>query len=105
MITNSIGHGRDLLNLVKIYSNDTKYSGHNDSFIFKLAIFHVICSRADIPPKAKMKALPTMLKGLALDYYYSYISTSIVAINFDQVYNSIRNYFEEAEYKQNVHLK
>ncbi len=43
-----------------------------------------------------------MLKGLALDYYYSNISTSAVAMNFDQVCNSIRNYFEGAEYKRSV---
>ena len=46
-----------------------------------------------------------MLKGLALDYYYSNISTSAVALNFGQVCNSIRNYFEKAKYKQNILLK
>ena len=84
-----------------MYTEEAKYSGRNDSFTFKLAIFHDICSRADVPPEAKMKAFPTMLKGLALDYYYSNISTS-GAMNFDQVCNSIRNYFEEAEYKRSV---
>ena len=49
-----------------------------------------------------MKTFPTMLKGFALDYYYSDISTSAVALNFDQVCNSIRNYFEGAEYKRSV---
>lgn len=46
-----------------------------------------------------------MLKGLALDYYDSNINTSTIAINFDQVCNSINNYFERAEYKQSVLLK
>ena len=101
-VTTSIGHGRELSNLAKIYTDEAKYSGRNDSFTFKLAIFHDICSRADVPPEAKMKAFPTMLKGLALDYYYSNISTSVVALNFDQVCNSIRNYFEGAEYKRSV---
>ena len=105
MITTSIGHGRELSNLAKIYTDDAKYNGRNDSFIFKLAIFHDICSRADVPSEAKMKAFPTMLKGLALDYYYSNISTSTVAMNFDQVCNSIKNYFEGAEYKRSVLLK
>ncbi len=66
-ITTSIGHGRELSNLAKIYTDEAKYSGRNDSFTFKLAIFHEICSSADVPPEAKMKAFPTMLKGLALD--------------------------------------
>lgn len=47
----------------------TKYSGENDSLTFKLTIFHDICARADVPYEATMKAFPTMLKGLALDYY------------------------------------
>lgn len=31
-------YDRKLLNLTKIYTNKTKYSGWNDNFIFKLAI-------------------------------------------------------------------
>ena len=105
MLNTSTGYGRELSNLAKIYIDNAKYSGRNDSFTFKLAIFHNICLRADVPPKAKMKAFPIMFKGLALDYYYSNISISAVAMNFDQVCNSIRNYFEGAEYKQSVLLK
>lgn len=33
----SIGHGRELLNLAKIYIINAKYSGQNDSFILNLA--------------------------------------------------------------------
>lgn len=40
-----------------------------------------------------------MLKGLALDYFYSNISTSTIAINFNQVCNFIRDYFEAVKYK------
>ena len=89
-VTTSIGHGRELSNLAKIYTDDAKYSGRNDSFTFKLAIFHDICSSADVPPEAKMKAIPTMLKGLALDYYSSNISISGTAMNSNQVRYSIR---------------
>ena len=96
-ITTSIGHGRELLNLAKIYTNDAKYCDRNDKFIFKLAIFYDICLRADVLPEAKIKAFPTMLKGLTLDYYYSNISISAVAMNFYQVCNSIKNYFKRAE--------
>ena len=101
-LVTSTGYNRELSNLAKMYTEEAKYSGRNDSFIFKLAIFHDICSRTQVLPKAKMKALFTMLKGLALDYYYSNISTGGVAMNFDQVCYSIRNYFEGAEYKQSV---
>lgn len=83
MITASIGHSRELSKVAKIYTNKAKYSGCNDSFIFELAIFHDISSKADIPPNTKMKAFPTMLKRLALEYYYSNISISTVTLNFD----------------------
>ncbi len=88
--TTSTGHGRELSNLAKIYTDDAKYSGRNDSFTFKLAIFHDICSRADVPTEAKMKAFPTMLKGLALDNYSSNIGISGTVMNSDQIRYSIR---------------
>ena len=90
MSTTSTGYVGELSNLAKIYTNDAKYSGRNGSFTFRLAIFHDICSRADVPPEAKIKAFPTMLKGLALDYYSSNISISGTAMNSNQVRYSIR---------------
>ena len=90
MSTTSTGYGRELSNLAKIYTNDAKYSGRNDSFTFKLAIFHDICSRADVPPEAKMKAFPTMLKGPAIDNYSSNIGISGTVMNSDQIRYSIR---------------
>ena len=69
MLDTSVSHSRKLSNLAKIYTDDAKYSGRNDSLIFKLAIFHDICSKADVSPEAKMKTFPTKLKDLTLDYY------------------------------------
>lgn len=92
-------HNRKLSNLAKIYTNNAKYSSRNNSFIFKLAIFHDIFSRVDVSSETKIKAFLIMLKGLALDYFYSNISTSTIAINFNQVCNFIRDYFEAVKYK------
>lgn len=39
MIMTEIGYGKEFLNLAKIYVNDAKYSGRNNSFRFKLIIF------------------------------------------------------------------
>jgi hypothetical protein len=50
---------------------------------------------------AKLKAFSTMLKGLALDYYYSNMSTGTPII-FDEVCFSLRNYFEGAEYRRSI---
>ncbi len=90
MSTSSTGYGRKLSNLAKIYTNDAKYNGCNDSFTFKLAIFHDICSRTDVLPEVKMKAFPTMLKGLALNNYFSNIRISNSIMNSDQVRYSRR---------------
>lgn len=98
LVTN-IGYSRELTNLAKIYTENIKYSDHNNSFTFKLGIFDDIYSKADILFKAKMKAFFIMLKGLTLDYYYLNINSCIVTINFDQICHSIKNYFEKAEYK------
>src|SRR4030095_10881533 len=65
------GYGRELTNLAKLYADDNKYSGEDDNFDFKLTIFHDNCSRADVPEEAKVRAYPTMLRGLALDHYYT----------------------------------
>lgn len=105
IITTSIEYGKELSNLAKIYTNNAKYSGYNDRFTFKLAIFYYIYSKVDVLLKAKIKAFFIMFKSLALDYYYSNISTSIIAMNFDQVCNSISNYFKRVKYKQSVFLK
>src|SRR6266480_3650336 len=77
-----------------------KYSGENDNFDFKLTMFHDLCNRADIPDHVKMKAFPTMLRSLALDYYYANIVKQ--QLDFDGICNAITNYFEGPEYKRSV---
>ena len=83
MLNTSISYSRELSNLAKVYIDNKKYSGCNNSFIFKLTIFHNICLKANILFKVKMKTFSTMFKGLTLDYYYSNISISAVTMNFD----------------------
>ena len=58
-----------------------------------------------MPEAAKLMALSTMLKGLALDYYYSNVSTRGLALNFVQACVLISAYFEGAEYKRGVLAK
>ncbi len=75
---------RELANLAKMYKDEAKSSGENDSFIFKLTIFYDVCSRGDVPHVIKLKAFPTILKGLALDYYYSNVSIN-TSVTFKKV--------------------
>ena len=90
MTTTSTGHGSELSNLEKIYTNEEKHSRHNESFTFKMAIFHDISFRADALFEAKIIAFPTMLKGLTLVNYSSNINISNIVINSNQVRYSIR---------------
>lgn len=49
--------------------------------------------------KQKLKAFSIIIKGLALDFYYSNINISAITINFYHIYNSIKNYFKKVKYK------
>ena len=85
-----------------MYTEDNKYSGEDDNFDFKLTIFHDLCSRADVPQEAKAKAYPTMLRGLALDHYYTNLKNVTITLSFDQICNATRHYFEGPEYRRGI---
>lgn len=97
-------YGRQLANLTKMYTDESRYSGEEDNFDFKLTMFRDLCDRADVPNDAMAKAFPTMLRGLALDYYYSNLSAS-KHLPFDDVCNAVRDYFEGAEYRRSTLTK
>jgi hypothetical protein len=55
------GYGKELVNAVKIYTDDQKYNSISGNFDHKLIIFYNIYEQADIPERAYFKALPLML--------------------------------------------
>ncbi|RAL68650.1 hypothetical protein DID88_007360 [Monilinia fructigena] len=63
--------GRDLSNLAHLYTDNEKYSSEGDNFEYKFQIFISHCSRLDIQPQSIMRAFPTMLTGVALDFYHT----------------------------------
>jgi hypothetical protein len=94
-------YGRELANLSKMYTEELKYSGELDNFDYKLVIFKNMCQRADLPEKQWLMAYPTMLRGLALDHYF----TNVAQANaneplFEEVCNATRAYFEGNEFKR-----
>ncbi len=93
---------RELSILTKLYTNEAKYSDENDSFLYKLIIFHDMCDRADIFHLIKLKVFFIMLKGLTLDYYYENMITSITSSTFDEICFQIKSYFEDVEYKKSL---
>ena len=92
------------MNLAKIYIIDNKYSREDNNFDFKLIIFYDLYNRASISVLTKVSTYPMILKGLALDYYYTNLKniTQDQALLFDQICNTIYNYFERPEYRYSV---
>ena len=43
-----------------------------------------------------------MLRGLALDYYYTNLKSNPLSVSFNKLCESTRNYFEESEYKRDI---
>jgi hypothetical protein len=100
--TSDTDYDRELINLIKLYSDKTKYSEENDNFSFKLIMFNDMCDRVDVLSEIKLKAFLTMLKKLTLNYYYANVINSKTSFTFDDVCISMTNYFEDAEYKRNI---
>lgn len=100
-------YGKEITSLIKMYTSEVKYSGEGDNFDLKLAIFHDMCKRASVPEEAKGTAYPTMLRGLALDHYYTTVVNAIreYGLNFRQMCDATRNYFEGPEYKRSMLTK
>jgi hypothetical protein len=85
--------------LLKMYTDKQKYSGDLDNFKFKYTIFLNLCKQAEMPKDAYLKAFPTMLKGVALNYYY--MNCKLVSLLLD-LCNNIKQHFKGAAYKQNI---
>ncbi len=102
--TSGTDYDRELINLAKLYSDETKYSEENDNFSFKLIMFNDMCDRVNVSFEIKLKAFLTMLKELALNYYYANMTSKNKnrSIIFDDVCASMMNYFEDVEYKRSI---
>ena len=66
-----------------MYIKDNKYNGENDNFDFKLTIFHNFCGKADVPQETKVKAYPTMLRGLTFNHYYTNLKNITLTLLFN----------------------
>ncbi|EED20804.1 hypothetical protein TSTA_039980 [Talaromyces stipitatus ATCC 10500] len=89
-----------LVQLTKMYSDNQKYSGNEDSYRSKLRIFNDYCERLSLPKNVYKLAFPTMLKGQALDFYYD--NKEIWEASDRDPVEGIRAYFEGPEYHRTV---
>ena len=85
-----------------MYIKDNKYSREDDNFDFKFIIFYDFCGKADIPQEAKVKAYPTMLRGLTFNYYYTNLKNITLTFSFNQICNITCNYFKGPKYKYGI---
>jgi hypothetical protein len=92
--------GRELSNLIKIYSDSMKYSGGDDCFDYKLQIFYDFCFKANLGSAAYALAFSTMLKGQAHEYYFDHISGQTV--DFKVMETRVRAHFETPERHQRL---
>jgi len=90
-------YGKEAATVAKLYNDDQKYTGVDDSFDFKLSIFVDICKRASLPPKGYITAFPSMLKGLAEGHYYT---CSLCNCTFETACGNIRLFFEGPEFNR-----
>jgi hypothetical protein len=88
--------------LAKLYINESKYSGKNDNFDFKLTIFTDFCQKADILKQEFSQAYSIILRGLALNHYYTNLKSNPLNVSFNKLYEVTRNYFKRSEYKRDI---
>jgi len=101
-VTAAVNYSRDLVTLVKMYIEESKYSGEDNNFNRKLTIFNDLYDRVKIPQEVKIKGFPTMLRSIALNFYYKNKATYTT---FNSIYNAIYNYFKGPEYKRGILIK
>jgi hypothetical protein len=95
-------YGNSLATLEKMYKEDYKYSGRNDNFDHKLGIFYEMCMKANVPTRYRNAAYSTMLKGAALDHYYTNLRQHAQTAQLDDLTRVTRQYFESKEYQRGI---
>ena len=98
----TINYGRDLATLAKIYTEESKYSGENNNFNYKLTIFNNLCDKVSIPQEVKIKGFLIMLHSITLNFYYKNKATYTT---FNSICNAIRNHFKGLKYKYKILIK
>ena len=97
-----INYSRDLATLIKIYIKESKYSRENNNFNYKLTIFYNLYNRVNIPQAAKIKGFLIILYSIIFNFYYR---NKITYVTFNNICNTIYNYFKGLEYKCGVLTK
>ena len=73
---------------MKMYTEKLQYGGENDNFYQKLKIFYDLCNQVGIPRIARNRAFLTMLRDMALDYYYDNFDNDQRPTPIDDLYTA-----------------
>ena len=85
-----------------MYIENKKYNGEDDNFNFKFTIFYYLYSRANISQEVKVKAYPIILRGLALDHYYTNLKNITITLSFNQICDATCHYFKGPKYRRGI---
>ncbi len=92
--------GKQITELVQLYTKEQKYDRTNSSFDHKLKLFENKYKRIELPEEAFMKAFPVILKGLAEDHFNN---NKLSELPFNKACANIYNFFERPNYyRQNL---
>ena len=94
---------KEIINLMKAYTDDVKYGQAGDNFALRLTIFESKCKMVSLPESARAKAFPTMLKGLALDYYYKTLLHK--DLDYHALQEAVQSRFEDTNFRQTAMLR
>jgi hypothetical protein len=74
-------------------TNDMKYSSNrkDEALNYKIRIFYNVYNRVSFPQELLMKAFPTLLKGIALDHFYS---NALSRRLLEEAITNLKNFFE-----------
>ena len=92
---------RELANLAKLYTDEIKYTSVGDSFDYKFKIFLDHCKQAGIPRDSLISAMSMILKGQALDYFFTCKFRSQGNWSIEEIGIAIKAYFEGPEHQIN----
>ena len=100
-IKSNHGHSKELMTLSKMYTSDTEKYGDSptESLSYKFTISMNICKRVEIPEAILHTAFLTMLKSMALEYYYS---SCPIELSIQQLFDRFEVYFEGEEHRRNL---
>ena len=88
--------------LVKMYTEESKYSKKDNNFNRKFIIFNNFYNKVNILQNIKIKGFPIILYSITFNFYYRNKATYVT---FNNIYKAIYNYFKGLEYKRKVLIK